>query len=108
MVIVIAAIVFFLGGGWSAVVALAAGRLFGFLVSQAIEIARVRSIMRAAGQPLTASEVDFLNAYRLHAIALGLGTDIELEPEESHPSNWSELFEDYVTRNPQIAQLMLR
>ena len=56
------------------------------------------------GQALTASEVNFFNAYRLHASRVGVTTDIDLSDGETQEDQWRPTFAAFAAEWPQVAQ----
>lgn len=56
---------------------------------------------RLTGQPFTTSEVDFFNAFRLHADRVGVSRDIDVGDEEASSGGWRKCLEDYATKWPE-------
>lgn len=68
--------------GWLGAAAYVGGRLAAGSVNWILELQRGRYYMRVVGHPLTASEINFFSAYRLHAKAIGASIDIDVTDED--------------------------
>ncbi|MBI4480165.1 MAG: hypothetical protein HY651_09100 [Acidobacteria bacterium] len=88
--------------GWKGVVAFFAGKYTAGMVSYAIEAWNTKRIYSKSGLPATLSEINFFNAYRLHASEIGQPTDIALSDSELKEENWKECFEDLALRWPEV------
>jgi hypothetical protein len=88
--------------GWRGVLAYFAARLFAGVVNWILTMQETRMYFRKVGQALTASERNFFNAYRLHASALGITTDVEVTDEETEIANWEPTFLDLATKYPKV------
>jgi len=88
--------------GWRGVLAYFAARVIGGVVNWILTMQETRMYFRKVGQALTASERNFFNAYRLHASALGITTDVEVTNEETESANWEPTFLDLATKYPEV------
>lgn len=98
---IFACVMAFFRYGWMGVGAWVAGQLLATACSAAIQVVLVRRAWLATGQPLTQSEVNFVNAYRLHADDLGLTRDITVEDEEVATGIWKAAFLHYASHWPE-------
>lgn len=69
--------------GWQVVIAFFGGKLVAVVIGQLLEFWRTKLYQKLTGHALTGAEVNFFNAYRLHASRLGVTTDIDLSESES-------------------------
>jgi hypothetical protein len=91
--------------GWRGVLAFVAARGAAGLVNWAVEFWNARRIKRATGFSLWSSELNFFNAYRLHAAKLGRPTEIEpLQELEIERENWNPCFEDLAGKWPAVVR----
>ncbi|MBI2808150.1 MAG: hypothetical protein HYX68_24455 [Planctomycetes bacterium] len=98
-----AIVAYFTVGVWGVVAVLAA--LFAsFVVGQVLEFRSSKSTFDAAGIALTAAERNFINAYRLHATALGVTTDVTATDAELSESNWASVLEDLARNWPEVVR----
>ncbi|NLD71763.1 MAG: hypothetical protein GX649_03480 [Chloroflexi bacterium] len=93
--------------GWTGALAYLAGRLAAVLLGYVIEWVqayRLHAVARALGYSggLTASEQNFVNAYRLHALKCGKSTDITLTEEELDEESWLPCFADLKYEWPNV------
>ena len=88
---------------WKTVLAFFLGKFFGWAINQVLELWDTKRAYRLSGQPFTASEKFFLNAYRLHASRLGVSTNIELTDDELKEGNWAPAFLDFEGKWPKVA-----
>jgi len=94
----------FISVGWQGVLAFFIGKLVAGIIHLGIEFWNSRRIHSTIGYALTGSEVNFFNAYRLHASALGKSTDITVSDEELKEENWKECLEDLATKWPEVVR----
>jgi hypothetical protein len=47
---------------------------------------------------------DFINAYKLYAVRLGVPRDVEVSDEELRKENWIHVWDDLARKWPQVAQ----
>jgi hypothetical protein len=92
----------FFTSGFVALLAYFGGRFLGGACNSFIESRNARRIYQGTGIPVTGSETNFLNAYRLHASALGITADLELSPEEHAGWAWKICFEDLAMKWPKV------
>jgi hypothetical protein len=88
--------------GWRGVLAYFAARLVAGVVNWTLTMQETRMYFRKVGQALTGSERNFFNAYRLHASALGITTDVDVTDEETASTNWEPTFLDLATKYPDV------
>jgi len=108
LLLILIAIATFLTVGWLGVVAFAAAKISGWLISQVLEWSFTRRTFAGLGHPLTFSERHFLNAYRLHAAKLGITTDISLKLEEEDEAHWRPALDRLASEWPQIVARFTR
>jgi hypothetical protein len=101
LLIVLLALGFFLVG-WRGVVAFVVGRLLGGLVNGVLNWHRAVYYHSVIGDAVTASEVNFINAYRLHASTLGVTTDICVSDDEMLQDNWYPAFVALTMKWPEV------
>lgn len=101
LLILLSALGFYLVG-WRGVLAYFAARFVAFVVNWVLSVRETRIYMRKIGEPLTVSERNFINAYRLHASKLGITTDITVSDEEREKENWEPTFMELAIRYPEV------
>jgi len=101
-------IVGFLTTGWRGLAAYGLARLMGFIVNFLSEGIQARRTFRQTGLAVTASEVHFINAYRLHASRLGLSTDVSVSQWELDEANWGVVFSDLAVTWPEVVSRFTR
>ena len=94
----------FFSVGWQGVVAFFVGKFLAGIINSSIGFWNVKRIHSKIGIPLTASEINFFNAYRLHASAIGKSTDITILDEELKEENWKECLEDLAIKYPEVVR----
>jgi hypothetical protein len=87
---------------YKAVIAYIVGRIAGGACGTVLEMWNSRRIYRGTGFCVTGAEINFLNAYRLHASRLGKTIDLELSPKEETDGAWKACLEDLATRYPEV------
>ena len=97
-------IIGFVLGGWQAVAAFFAGKIISAIVNQVIEFWQTSRYRRLAGHPLTVTEVNFFNAYRLYASRIGVTTDIDLRDEEMQEEHWGTTFQYLAMEWPEVVR----
>jgi len=98
------AIVGFIFAGWQGVLAFFVGKITASIISQALQFWQTSRYHKLIGCPITASEVHFFNAYRLHASRTGVTTDIDLKDDEIEEEHWGPTFEAFAMEWPQVVQ----
>ena len=88
--------------GWQGVLAYFIGRIAGGILNFVIAFYIAKRNFSETGVPITLAEMDFFNAYRLHALSVGKTTDITLSDEEMKEENWKECFEDLARKWPEV------
>ena len=88
--------------GWQGVIIFFVAKFLAGIVKIPIETMQMKKIYSKTGLALTASEKNFLNAYRLHANRLGKTTDITVSDEELKEENWKPVFEDLAIKWPEV------
>lgn len=101
VLLVVAVVATFVTIGWTGVLAFFAAKLLAWLVSQVLQWSFARKSARM-GRALTFSERHFVNAYRLHAVRLGLSTDVGLGPSEENEDSWRPAFDRLASEWPQV------
>jgi hypothetical protein len=95
--------------GWQYAAAWIGGSALAFVISMlAIEPLRMKYYKDKVGFPLSQAEVNFLNAYRLHADRLGLSRSIEVGEDEIRSGGWQQCLEDYATKYPEAVARFAR
>lgn len=94
--------------GWEWAVAWIGGYLVAFVIAMMfIEPARMKYYMNRAGFPFSQSEVNFFNAYRLHADRLGLPRSIDVTEDEIASGDWERCLGDYAEKYPKAVARFL-
>ena len=93
--------VLFVTLGWPIPALWVVGGLAARIVTMVAEFAWARRFFRLAGAPVTSSEVNFFNAYRLHADQLGLTRNITVPDEEIALGDWQACLADYAAKYPE-------
>jgi len=96
-------VAFFTTGIWG-VAAVYAGLLASFIAGQALEFRSAMSMSKALGVAITASERNFINAYRIHAEAVGVTTDVTVSDGELIESNWAHVLNDLMQNWPEVVR----
>lgn len=91
--------------GWQGVLAFFIGKFSASMISHALQFRQTSRYHKLIGRPITASEVHFFSAYRLHASRMGVTTDITLRDEEIEEDNWKPAFEAFVSNNGRYSAL---
>jgi len=105
---VITIVIAFLLAGWQSAVAFIVGKIAGYIVCEALEFATMKKTWARWGQYLpdsfgmTASERHFFNAYRLHALRLGVTTDISLSKKELKRGKWQRAYLHFARGWPKV------
>lgn len=90
--------------GWEYGAAWIGASLAGPVISMfSIEVLRMKFYFKTVGHALTQSEINFFNAYRLHAHELDLTLSIEVEEDEIRDGGWRRCLEDYAAKCPAAA-----
>lgn len=74
--------------GWQGVLFYFIGRYIAGAINGIIDIYQMKRIFKKTGFPLTASERNFFNAYRLHASRIGVTVNLEIEDGEIESGKW--------------------
>jgi hypothetical protein len=88
--------------GWRGVVAYFIARFLEGVIAKGLDLRETRKYLREIGEPLTASERNFINAYRLHASRLGVTVDVSVEDEEREKDHWELTFRDLALKYPEV------
>ena len=94
--------------GWQGVAAYFVGRGVAGALGGILEWHESRKAFELIGFPVSASERNFINAYRLHAGDLGLSTDITVPDEELSEENWMHVFVEFAGEWPDVAARFTR
>lgn len=89
--------------GWIAAVYWIGAHLLAWILEQAIEWRMSSRLHRRTGLLLFPSEVNFFNAYRLHADRLGQTRDVDVAESEAQSGAWMACFADLAHKWPQVA-----
>ena len=73
-----------------------------------VEPMRMKYYKERVGYPLSQAEINFFNAYRLHADRLGLTRDIEVSDAEVASGGWKACLEDYAQKYPEAVARFVR
>ncbi len=87
--------------GWRAALGYVAGRVGAGALNSYLELRRSRFYMTEIGSPLTSAEINFFSAYRLHALSVGMTTDITTFDHENETGEVS--FMRFALEHPQLA-----
>jgi len=104
ILLIISAIYGFVSVGWQGVAAFFIGKLIAGIINWGIEFWNSNRIHSVIGNALSGSEINFFNAYRLHASAIGKSTDITVSDEEMKEENWKECLEDLAIKWPEVVR----
>lgn len=88
--------------GWESVVAWFVGVILAEIVSWIIDLININRSFKKFGVCITKSEIDFLNAYRWHAVRLNKSLDLTLSDDELKEENWSQCFKDLALKWPEV------
>ena len=88
--------------GWRGVLAYFVARFLEGVIAKILDVRETRMYLREIGEPLTASERNFINAYRLHASKVGVTVDASVEDEEREKENWELTFMDLALKYPEV------
>jgi len=102
ILLVLLAVFGFYRVGWRGVLAYFIARLAAGIVNWLLAMQETRMYFRKVGEAFTVSERNFFNAYRLHANALGITTDIDVDDQERERDNWEPAFLDLATKYPEV------
>lgn len=94
----------FVSVGWQGVVAFFIGKLIAGIINTGIGFWNTKRIYSQLGIPMTMSEINFFNAYRLYASEIGKSTEIAVTDEELTEENWKECYEDLALKWPEVVQ----
>ena len=94
--------------GWEYAVAWIAGTLVAYVICRLIlEPIQMKHYMNKVGSPLSQGEINFFNAYRLHADRLEISRSIEVSPDEIELGDWQRCLDDYTAKYPEaVARFM--
>ena len=94
--------------GWKYAVAWTAGLFISYIICRLIlEPIRMKYYMSRVGEPVSQCEVNFFNAYRIHADRLGISRTIEVRPDEIELGDWQRCLEDYSAKYPEAVARFL-
>ncbi|KJS19653.1 MAG: hypothetical protein VR72_17785 [Clostridiaceae bacterium BRH_c20a] len=75
-----------------------------FVIDNVLNFIWSKNSYKKIGIPLTASERNFYNSYRLYASSLGITTNIDVSENELEEENWTDVFEDFYSNYPEVAK----
>jgi hypothetical protein len=87
--------------GWWLIPAWLVGHFGGAILRQVLDFLSAMGYHKLVGQPLTPSEINFFNAYRLHADRLGMTRDIDASDTEIEQGGWYACLADYAEKWPE-------
>ena len=87
--------------GWATVVVWVGGFVGAFVLYWILDFQLVNWRSRQGGVPITSSEVNFFNAYRLHADRLGVTRDVSVSEVELASRAWQDCLMDYAAKYPE-------
>ena len=90
--------------GWQGLLAFLVGRLVSGLTSCVLECWRAGRYHKLGGYPFSPSEINFFNAYRLHASRVNVTTDIDLDDSELEEEHWGPTFEQFASEWPTVVR----
>lgn len=88
--------------GWKGTLAFLLGQLTGWIINEGIDLWHSKRIYSKTQTPFTLSEINFLNAYRLHADKIGITRDLSVSEQELKEENWDQCFNDLYLSYPKI------
>lgn len=88
--------------GIQGIVAFVVGRIIAGVINYALDIIFHKSIYKKSGLILTTSEINFYNAYRIHASSLGKSLDLNVSEEEINRGDWETSFNDFYFNYPEV------
>ena len=95
--------------GWEYAAAWIGGLILAHLILDwFVELSRMKYYKNKLGFPFSRSEVNFFNAYRLHADRLGLPWAIEVAEDEIQSGDWQQCLEDYAAKYPEAVARFVR
>jgi hypothetical protein len=86
----------YLVGGWSALLLWLLGYPIAITLSYVLELVFAMVTRR----PVTVSETNFFNAYRVHAVRLGVTRDLNVSEDEIDGRAWKNCLADYAIKYP--------
>jgi len=101
-------VVAFVSVGWIGVLCFVGARITAFFIDFTLGIYFARRYLRLIGDALTESEINFLNAYRFHAAAIGITTDLDLTTSEMSEGHWMPTFTAFAVEWPTVVQRFTR
>ena len=105
----------FVSVGWQGVLGFFAGRLTAGMVNWVLQFWNAKRLYAKTGQKLFLPELNFLNAYRLHASSTIASPpisfqefkkrmDVSMSQEEMKEENWKPCFEDLALKWPEVVR----
>ena len=95
--------------GWEYGIAWIVGLVLGYVISVLfIETIQIKYYKDKIGVLIGQAEVNFINAYRLHADRLGLSHSIEIGDDEIQSGKWQDCLEDFAGKYPQAVARFMR
>ncbi len=100
LVLVPSGILCFLIIGWQGLLAFAGAWVVSMIIGGLIDWMLAWRRSKRLGQAISLSEINFFNAYRLHADSCGVTSDIVLPESEAQSGKWLECLEEYAKNYP--------
>jgi len=95
--------------GWEYAVAWVGGLIVAYFISNwFMEFLIMKYYADKLGFPFSHAEINFFNAYRLHADRLGLSRSLEVSEDEIESGDWQRCLEDYAAKYPEAAARFFR
>jgi multidrug transporter EmrE-like cation transporter len=101
LLIVLCGLGFFLVD-WKGVLAFFIARLFAGVMNLILNWRETNYYYSELGDAITASERNFINAYRLHASRLGITIDVAVSEEEMNEGKWQLVLTDLAWKWPKV------
>ena len=90
--------------GWRGTLFYILGKYSAFLIIFIIETLQMKVTFKRMGYPLSSSERNFFNAYRLHASRIGVTTNLELKEGEVESGKWRTPFLEFKSKYPEVVE----
>ncbi|MDD5456432.1 MAG: hypothetical protein PHV30_05300 [Candidatus Margulisbacteria bacterium] len=94
----------FITVGWQGLAVFFLAKFLSEIIEMASEGIQTKLSNSKNNRILTGSEISFFNAYRLHAIRLGVTTDTYVSKDELIKESWLPVYEDLVKKWPKIVE----
>ena len=102
VLLILIVVVGYIMTGWQGVVAYFIGNFIAWCLIKPVEFMNSKRYYKLTGHPFTTSEINFFNAYRIHAGKHGITTNINISEKEMEEDHWQATFEDLACQWPEI------